>query len=367
MDNFGNKGIAGLWLGLTDEYSEGSFRWVTGDPAWYRNWAPGKPNNYEHSDVELDDYVHMWSDNSWNGWDARAFGTWNDAPNDASIFSEGRVFAGLAEISFCAIATEGTPTGMPLGAIATKGTPTGMPSGAIANEGTPTGMPSGAIANKGTPTGMPSGAIANEGTPTDMPSLLPSSLPSMGFDGDLEIPQLVTSSNKHLYSFLHLSLGVKQCKTCNLWWSVILDEYHIISIHDALRLNLVSLSLLKNHSSALRSTCSRQPQQMSIRSGQSAVMGGCATYVFFMGMPFPQVYDITIGASGDSVYWARFNITKEWDAMRIHRNSTARIQSVKNTSPHQYTRRDLSWTIQLISSQYSPAALYRLALQLDVK
>ena len=37
-------GVQSLWLGLTDEESEGVFAWVTGEPFSYANWQPGEPN-----------------------------------------------------------------------------------------------------------------------------------------------------------------------------------------------------------------------------------------------------------------------------------------------------------------------------------
>ena len=33
------------WLGLTDEYEEGNWQWVTGEPLSYTSWAEGQPNN----------------------------------------------------------------------------------------------------------------------------------------------------------------------------------------------------------------------------------------------------------------------------------------------------------------------------------
>ena len=34
-----------LWIGLTDSASEGTWSWASGNPASYRNWIPGEPNN----------------------------------------------------------------------------------------------------------------------------------------------------------------------------------------------------------------------------------------------------------------------------------------------------------------------------------
>ena len=34
-----------VWIGLTDEYEEGNWQWVTGENISYTNWAEGEPNN----------------------------------------------------------------------------------------------------------------------------------------------------------------------------------------------------------------------------------------------------------------------------------------------------------------------------------
>ncbi|MBT3266644.1 hypothetical protein HN371_05785 [Candidatus Poribacteria bacterium] len=64
------------WIGLTDAGSEGEWRWVTGEPLSYTNWAEAEPNNYGAGG---EDYVHMgplpngvWNDlgpesNQWRG------------------------------------------------------------------------------------------------------------------------------------------------------------------------------------------------------------------------------------------------------------------------------------------------------------
>lgn len=42
--NFGIQG-ANLWIGATDEVRERSWRWVTGEPFVYNNWATQMPDN----------------------------------------------------------------------------------------------------------------------------------------------------------------------------------------------------------------------------------------------------------------------------------------------------------------------------------
>src|SRR5262249_33633520 len=35
----------GLWIGLTDQASEGHFVWMNGEPVTFTYWAPNEPNN----------------------------------------------------------------------------------------------------------------------------------------------------------------------------------------------------------------------------------------------------------------------------------------------------------------------------------
>jgi hypothetical protein len=43
-------GRIGIWLGATDQVEEGSWRWVTGEPFTFQNWADGEPDNANDSD-----------------------------------------------------------------------------------------------------------------------------------------------------------------------------------------------------------------------------------------------------------------------------------------------------------------------------
>jgi hypothetical protein len=57
------------WIGLTDEVTEGVWRWVTGETYSYTSWNPGEPNN-----VGNEDYVQFVGG-----------GKWNDLPNNYSL------------------------------------------------------------------------------------------------------------------------------------------------------------------------------------------------------------------------------------------------------------------------------------------
>lgn len=51
------------WLGLTDQVTEGQFKWVTGEPLSYTNWAGGEPNNLLNEDcVQMQLLSGKWQD-----------------------------------------------------------------------------------------------------------------------------------------------------------------------------------------------------------------------------------------------------------------------------------------------------------------
>ncbi len=76
------------WLGGSDAETDGIWKWETGPEAgtvfWdngteigYSNFLPGEPNNLL---AETEDYLHMWQ--------PVISGSWNDLPNDATIWAD---------------------------------------------------------------------------------------------------------------------------------------------------------------------------------------------------------------------------------------------------------------------------------------
>jgi hypothetical protein len=68
-----------LWLGLTDQASEGSFNWISGESFSYVNWSWGEPNNGAGT-VPNENYVYMIEANP--AWPDLNPGRWNDVPVD---------------------------------------------------------------------------------------------------------------------------------------------------------------------------------------------------------------------------------------------------------------------------------------------
>ena len=50
IQNNANAPSGSVWIGLTDENSEGTFEWVTGDAVTYTNWATSEPSGNSGED-----------------------------------------------------------------------------------------------------------------------------------------------------------------------------------------------------------------------------------------------------------------------------------------------------------------------------
>ena len=63
-----NSGYYSAYFGLTDEDTEGTWTWVTGEPLTYQNWHAGEPNT-ENSNEDYAMFYYKYSDGTWNDGD----------------------------------------------------------------------------------------------------------------------------------------------------------------------------------------------------------------------------------------------------------------------------------------------------------
>lgn len=77
LGTFNRPGQYGLWIGLNDVASEGTFAWASGEAAAYRNWTSSQPDNYSGNPQHGEDYAmifvegHGWPTSEWNDfWDS---------------------------------------------------------------------------------------------------------------------------------------------------------------------------------------------------------------------------------------------------------------------------------------------------------
>jgi hypothetical protein len=79
ITTFGSVGS--LWIGYTDQETEGVFKWISGETSSYTNWYPGQPDNLGGNE----DYVHLYFQGGWK---------WNDLVN-----SRADIKGGIIEIN----------------------------------------------------------------------------------------------------------------------------------------------------------------------------------------------------------------------------------------------------------------------------
>ncbi len=70
----GDDAASTFWIGLTDEASEGTFIWTSGEPVSYTGWDAGEPNNSGN-----EDWVHI----NYFATPRGRIGTWNDSARGA--------------------------------------------------------------------------------------------------------------------------------------------------------------------------------------------------------------------------------------------------------------------------------------------
>jgi hypothetical protein len=80
----GAVGSSGAWIGLTDEGSEGRWRWLSGESVAYSNWNIGEPSN---SGVGGENYAHIYTQ----------IYTWNDLANSNSMIGQAVVEYGVSD------------------------------------------------------------------------------------------------------------------------------------------------------------------------------------------------------------------------------------------------------------------------------
>jgi len=80
LDNFCNGADSKrvLWIGLTDDGTEGHFRWTSGEPVTYTNWFTGEPNNHATGGGAENFVSFNWNFALPEATASTPRGTWND-------------------------------------------------------------------------------------------------------------------------------------------------------------------------------------------------------------------------------------------------------------------------------------------------
>jgi hypothetical protein len=91
VTNLAPPGTWEIWIGFTDEASEGTWAWITGEPALYTNWNEWEPNDAggdeDHAEISIG--TGRWNDNS--GWRTRAYVCEFEVSTDPPLSSDNPV------------------------------------------------------------------------------------------------------------------------------------------------------------------------------------------------------------------------------------------------------------------------------------
>ncbi|MBM3975613.1 MAG: hypothetical protein FJ299_01330 [Planctomycetes bacterium] len=71
-----------LWIGMTDRFVEGNWKWVTGEPITYTSWGPFEPNNYSGFTPAGEDFAQFMGPGSY------VPSTWNDMSPWDTIYQQ---------------------------------------------------------------------------------------------------------------------------------------------------------------------------------------------------------------------------------------------------------------------------------------